>query len=347
MPWNCIGNEQSMNKPRVFFAIPCGEFFSTQEKIITQISSKVAIDAVIVERDLVTKGLWEKIVEKIDDADYFVADVSSGSPNVLLELGYALRDKPERRIGIFISSSAKTLSDLSGFVRQEYSSLSDFADKLSGWLSDSIPNISEDLVGSNGIYLKSYFHEEFMNQDLFLKRWAVPPTGQYIFKGKGIQIGNMNFPMLTKHLGLMDDHEFEFKAQILKKCIGWAVRGTYQNYDDLIPSFCLMFNLNPEARITAHIWNAHKPDPVNLYHILRSEEIRAFSVDDWITVRTVIKGDSVTIFLNDLEIMNIDFAMPGFHEAYILDYKKQSQVGFRVDRGEEAIINYVTVNGPA
>jgi hypothetical protein len=302
---------------------------------------------VIVERDLVTKGLWEKIVEKIHDADYFVADISSGSPNVLLELGYALRDKPERRIGIFISSSTKTLSDLNGFVRQEYSSLSDFADRLSGWLYDSVPNLSEDLVGSKEIYLNSYFHEDFMNQDLFLKRWSVPPTGQYVFKGRGIQIGNMNLPMLTKHLGLMDDHEFEFKAQILKRCVGWAVLGTYQNYDDLVPSFCLMFNLNPEARVTAHIWNARKPDPVNLYHVLGSQEISAFSVDAWIKVKTAIKGDSVTIFLNDLEIMNIDFATTGFHEACILDHKKQSQVGFRVDRGEEAIINYVTVNGLA
>jgi hypothetical protein len=41
-----------------------------------------------------TKDLWASIREEIDRADVFLADTSSGRPNIPLELGYAIARKP-------------------------------------------------------------------------------------------------------------------------------------------------------------------------------------------------------------------------------------------------------------
>ncbi len=61
--------------------------------------------AYIAEDDPSTKGLWESIQKEIDDSDLFIADISSRSPNILLEVGYAIARKPKSRIGIFTAES--------------------------------------------------------------------------------------------------------------------------------------------------------------------------------------------------------------------------------------------------
>ena len=82
---------QQDRRPSVFYAIPCGDFYSIQNEIILAVSKKAQIDPIIAEDDLRTKGLWEKIKEQIDSSDLLVADISSGSSNIILELGYAIR----------------------------------------------------------------------------------------------------------------------------------------------------------------------------------------------------------------------------------------------------------------
>jgi hypothetical protein len=82
-----------------------------------------------------------KICTKIEQADYFMADVSSERPNIILELGYALKAKYQDRVAIFISNNApiqKTLSDLSGTTRYQYSSMSEFRSELCKWLEKVI-----------------------------------------------------------------------------------------------------------------------------------------------------------------------------------------------------------------
>lgn len=88
----------SKQKNIVFFAIPCGEFYKVQHDIIRQVETDIGIKAIIIEDHIQTKDLWQKIIKQINKADLFIADISSNSFNIALELGYALKKKGEQNI---------------------------------------------------------------------------------------------------------------------------------------------------------------------------------------------------------------------------------------------------------
>jgi hypothetical protein len=131
----------SERRPSIFFAIPCGEFFAPQQQSIRNVCTPAGVDAIIVEDHRQTQNLWSKITDRIDSADYFVADISSKSANVLLELGYAIREKGPRHCAIFIAHSISTPVDLEGFSLQKYGSLSDFQGKLVAWMREAIASV--------------------------------------------------------------------------------------------------------------------------------------------------------------------------------------------------------------
>lgn len=106
-----------------FVAIPCGDYYAVQAETIRAILEGAGVQAYIAEDDSSTTGLWNKIHERIDDSDLFIADISSRSPNILLELGYAMARKPKSRIGIFNAESIEIPSDLRWLIIQVYSSL--------------------------------------------------------------------------------------------------------------------------------------------------------------------------------------------------------------------------------
>lgn len=68
-------------KPKVFCAVPCGDFYSIQSEIIANVSDATDTNPIIVEDHARTDGLWKKIADQIDSADLFMADISSHSPN--------------------------------------------------------------------------------------------------------------------------------------------------------------------------------------------------------------------------------------------------------------------------
>jgi hypothetical protein len=70
------------------------------------------IDCYIAEDSPDTKGLWDSTSGQIDAADIFIADISSASPNILLEVGCAVGRKPVGTIGLFLASSVTVPSDL-------------------------------------------------------------------------------------------------------------------------------------------------------------------------------------------------------------------------------------------
>ncbi len=281
----------------MFFAVPCGDFFSPQSDIIRKTCELAGVKHDIVEDDSITKQLWDKITARISEADFFVADISSGNANVILELGFALKEKPLHRIAIFKSRGSKVLSDLSGFLRQEYSSIGEFRSTLIRWLVLSIPGIKVPQERGRRRYPFS-FQDDFMNPDSFIRHWSIPAGGQYSFTGEGIRITDMHLPMLTQHLGLLGDHEFAFSAKIQKRTIGWVVKGTYENPNQLVPSFCIMFNINEEGTLSPHIWNLNRLHPQNGYHRLERQEIELktkFSGRS-LDIKTVVTGDNIRGF---------------------------------------------------
>jgi hypothetical protein len=55
-----------MRKPVVFYAIPCGAFYSVQASIIQRVSRALGVEPIIAEDSLKTLQLWEKIARQIN-----------------------------------------------------------------------------------------------------------------------------------------------------------------------------------------------------------------------------------------------------------------------------------------
>jgi len=328
-------------RPSVFYAIPCGDFYSIQNDIIGVVSKCGEVDSIIAEDDLRTKGLWDKIKEQIDSTDLFVADISSGSPNIILELGYAIREKNNKNIGIFISNSASIPSDLTGFVLQKYSSFNDFQIKLAEWLCQTLPSMKcTELTGLQKRFAN--FQEDFRDQDLFHRRWSIPPGGSFLFSGEGLRFSNMHLPMLTTTLAILKDCRFSFRAKIERSRLGWVVQGT-KFHEKFYPEFCVMFNIDSEGTLTPHVLNMAHPNPITLYQPFPEIKVKSFTKSDWFDISTVVRGSNIEIIYAEKTIFSADFTREPYGQYYKTDGAKDGQIGFRCHPEEEATINHLFV----
>jgi hypothetical protein len=331
-------------KPVVFFAIPCGGYYTIQADTIRRVCDVARIFPDIIEDDPSTEGLWDKITQRIDAADYFVADVSSKSPNIVVELGYAIARKPIGRIAVFIASNVPIPSDLGGLLVQKYASLSDFQRKLIDWLTCSVPLVNpEEFARLESPIID--FSEDFKDQDVFMRRWITPPHCSYLLTHEGLRFSWAHMPILTNTLAILGDCEFEFDARIDQRRIGWAVKGT-KPYDIPTPIFLIMFNLNTKGVLLPHIWTAADPQPQKDYHPYQSEAVSANiqkSEDGWFTILTRVRGDTVEILNADRVLFSADFSQEPYAAAYSSIPEKMGQVGFRCHPGEIATVSRVRV----
>ena len=329
-------------KTNIFFAIPCGEFFSSQLRVVHTVCKRANINPIIIEEHTATADLWEKIIEQIDSADYFVADVSSLSPNILLELGYAIREKRPKNFSIFIAGNIRVPSDLQGFKLQKYISLQDFQYKLVKWISDNVSSIRKS---KSQEFREQYeYREEFKNYDTFLKLWAIPPQCAFQLTHEGLRLTDAHLPMMTTHLGLLRDCEFEFKAKIESSTLGWVVKGT-KAFENYFPNFFIMFNVNKKGNLNPHIFNTQKPGPVGGYKVFEDKSVKVrlkISRDGWFTITNRLIGDKITILNGGKKIFSADFKKPPYRDYYSFN-GKQGQIGFRCYPGEQGTINYVKV----
>ena len=329
-----------------FFAIPCGEFYSVQSDIVRRVCKAAKVTPIVAEDDPETKDLWGKIEEQIRHCDFFVADISSGSPNVILELGYAIREKSTRNVGIFVSESARVPSDLSGYLRQQYRSFADFQKKLVDWLCDALPGLDRESLRKVEESHAS-FSDDFMSESSFRERWSVPPGAACHITHEGLSFSNAHFPILTEPLALLQDCEFEFTARIDTQRIGWIVRGTKAPMRPY-PSFCIMFNLAPpdapDPGLKPHIWHFQHPHPTLHYHPFDRVKVDvSFSEEGWFTLATRISGDTVEVVQAGRTLYKEDFSKPPFSELYCAMARKEGQVGFRCHPDEVATVRRMKV----
>ncbi|HJX23248.1 MAG TPA: hypothetical protein VJ574_02415 [Candidatus Bathyarchaeia archaeon] len=315
-----------------------------QAEFIRSIIGEAGVRPYIAEDDASTKGLWESIQHEIDDSDLFLADISSRSPNILLEVGYAMSRKPKARIGVFIAESIEIPSDLRWLVVQVYSSLPSFREKLMAWLREAIPThapaLSMPLEAEEAI-----FEEDFLNKDLFHRRWSTPPGCSYLFTVEGLRFSNAHFPILTSPLGILHDCEFEFDARIEQSQVGWAVLGT-KDYSDILPTFCIMFTLASDDRLTPHIWSASNVARGTHYHVYRDQAIHATitrSKDGWMRILTRVRGSYIVVENGNQPIFTADFSQPPYDDVFSSVAHKGGQIGFRCYPGEEATVRRVRV----
>ena len=329
----------------IFFAIPCGEFFAAQNKCIKNVCESVGVKAVIVEDHSKTAGLWTIITEKIDSADYFVADISSKSPNVILELGYSIREKKSRYNAIFIADNTPVPVDLQGFTLQKYTSLCDFQNKLIKWMIDNIPLVDSRKLDS--LNTRSFdFRDDFKEYDRFLKLWSFPPQSSFQLTHEGLRFTNAHFPIMTTHLALLKNYEFEFKAKIESRTLGWIVKGTRQGAmpsSRYLLTFCVMFNIKGDGKLRPHIFNYNNLSRDFSYHQFDEQQVELdVSQEGWFTLVTRVVGDQITILNDGNTVFDEDFTVGRYGEAYEFA-NKQGEVGFRCHPGEQGVINYVRV----
>ena len=295
---------------RAFVAIPCGDFYSVQANIICDVLNAAGLEPYVAEDDPKTKGLWENVRDQIDSCDLFIADISSRSPNILLEVGYAIARKPQFRIGVFTAESIEVPSDLRWLIIQTYSSLESFREKLITWLSGAAP--IRKIPISTDRNLQDVFSEDFYSETLFHRRWSVPPGASYLLTAEGLRFSHAHFPIMTSGLEILRDCEFEFEGRIEHARLGWAIMGT-KNPSAFLPTFCVMFTLSTESRITPHIWNASNVNPQSHYHVFNDSAVQASvsrSRDGWIRLITKICGTTVGVWSDGHRLFESDLAKP-------------------------------------
>lgn len=331
-------------KPQIFFAIPCGEFFRIQRDIITNICDIFKIKYVIIEDSTITDFLWRKITDGIDNSDFFVADISSKSPNIILELGYALREKKHRFSAIFISSSIEPPIDVQGLVLHKYISFSDLGEKLIQWIRDNVL-IGTGVLTNYKINDLTLPKEDFSSIDRFLRLWSAP-GGSFSLTHEGLTVTNAHFPIMTNYLAPLNNYEFEFKTKIVNGAVGWAVKGT-KRYASVVPEFCIMFNIQLNNTLTPYIFNINKYVQAGGGYKVFNEKAKKVALkkskEGWFNIQTMVKGDTITI-VNDKEIIfKDDFSKEPYKEYY--DFPdRQGEIGFRCYQGvEEAIIRYFNI----
>jgi hypothetical protein len=333
-----------MKSIKIFFAIPCGEFFSIQNGLIKSVCNGFDIEPIIVEDHSSTENLWEKISKGIDTADYFIADISSLSPNIILELGYTIREKKSKYYGIFVSSSAEVPVDLQGFTLQKYSSFKEFKDKLIKWIQYNVTGLSSSKAISPK---KSYSlpHEDFLDRERFLRLWTNPPYASFYFTPEGLRFSDTHFPIMTNYLGLLQNYEFTFRAKIIRGALGWVVKGT-KSFRSVVPEFCVMFNINTSNLLTPHIFTLQNPVPDVGYHVFPNTKIKGLSQDwhkNWFEITTRVKNDVITVIHEGNTLFTADFNQYPYKEVYASFPFKQGEVGFRCHPNEESIIHHMNV----
>ena len=332
--------------PKIFFAIPCGEYYSVQHEIIQEVCIETNTEPIVIEDHIKTKDLWRTISKRIDNSDLFVADVSSGSFNIALELGYALNQKTKDKVGIFISENRKIPADLRGFVWQEYYSFSSFQEKLERWICDGLGlEISAKKRGQSSKN-QILFQEDFKSQDFFLRRWFTPPGAYYELSHEGLRFTSGTLPILTTNLGLLRDYEIEFRARIQQERLGWIIQGT-KSFNQIAPGFCVMLQIDETGNLTPHIWNSRQLDPKTHWQVYPSEKISLKkSQEGWFTINTKVEETKISILQNGKVLFSEDFSKGHFSEHYKSYPYKEGQIGFRCcGPGEIAVINYVKVRG--
>ncbi len=347
-------NKETSNKTKqidVFLALPCAEAFTEVNDCIKGAFVAADTKPVVIEDRTKTTFLWKEIVKEIDFADYFVADISSLSPSVILELGYAIKGKARQRIVVLISKNIKVPSDITWLRYIQYGTMGELKKKLVKWIKDNIPPVDPQKLDCFIAKNRAY-EEYFWDFDRFNELWHCPPSGQFHLTSEGLHFTNTHFPIMTKHCALYQDYEFEFKARIDRNLFGWIVKGT-RDHRRFSPTFCIMFNIDQDCFLTPHILNVDTVSEESGYHSFERQPVSLVRKEGWFTLTTKVIEDRITIFNDGKEIFGVDFSTDDPYKSfYETPYQKQGEIGFRCfgwespyneepSFNEEATVRYV------
>lgn len=323
-------NNETRNKTKqidVFLALPCAEVFTEVNDCIKGAFVAANTNPIVIEDRTETTFLWKEIVTKIDSAEYFVADISSLSPSVMLELGYAIKQKVRQCIAVLISKNIEVPSDIRWLKYIKYATMSELKRNLVKWIKDNIRCVDPQKLDCFKIKKREY-HECFWDFDRFHELWYCPPGSQFHLTSEGLHFTNAHFPIMTTHFALFQNYEFEFKARIDRNLLGWIVKGTRDRHS-YSPTFCIMFNIDQDCFLTPHILNVDKVRKASGYQDFERQAVSLVTKEGWFTLTTKVIDDRITIFNNGKEIFGADFNAEPYKKFYETLYKKQGEIGFR------------------
>jgi hypothetical protein len=326
----------------VFFAIPCGIPYENQRELIKVICKNYNIRPIINEDDYLTESLLNQIFEQINKSEYFVADISSKSPNVIFELGYAFRAKHRTKIGILLANVTKCPSDLQDIKRMQYGNYKEFAVKLNNWFAQFFKGSSKI---DDSFFIPKPYYETFKDLDSFNNRWEFPLGCDYSLTFNGFRFTNAPLPIISKHLAYLDNYIFEFNCTIESTVVGWIINGTKYSIEDTTIDFCIMFNLNVDGHLHPHIFTRQQKDAKATYYGFdRIKLNHAIDYTKRLNIKTYVNGSYVSILINDYSCFQADFNEEPYATLYNSLPNKTNQIGFRCHPGEVATIYDIKVN---
>ncbi len=337
-------------RPAIFFAIPCGGFYDKQSEIIDEVCTAADVKPNIVEDDNQAHLLWPKIMDGIEQADFFVADISFLRPNIMLELGYALKAQPDGHSTFFISDNVDVPADLQGLTYHPYAGLRGFRRKLIDWI---VKVVQVDANRFEPNQQDKGFEDYFADRDRFMRWWNPPPGCQFSLTHEGLRFTGAYYPILSTTLGILSDYELTFRAKVEREAIGWVVKGT-MDYRINSPIFGIMFSISEKGIFRTHILCEITHDRKLDYYFDSQRDL-----DTQVDLRarpfvatTRCVRDKVSVDIDSTWNHTFDFGTdPDFAKYYKSVDHKHGQVGFRCARwrpetgewGEVATVNWVKV----
>lgn len=118
-----------MGKYKAFVIMPFGTEFNDVYKLgIKEIAKECDVDAKRLDDDFFDTNMVEKIYQKIDSADFIIADMTDRNPNVFYEVGYA--DAKKKLILLLTKNINDIPFDFKQRLHIEYSNVSSLRENL-------------------------------------------------------------------------------------------------------------------------------------------------------------------------------------------------------------------------
>ncbi|TGK01800.1 hypothetical protein EHQ53_15095 [Leptospira langatensis] len=119
-------------------------------KIFSNLESIYKVRFIFADEKITNMHIMQKIISYIKGADYSIFDISGWNPNVTLELGFAMGASSNWYIALDPDKTEmkEVPSDLRGIDRIQYSSFSDFEDKLTILLEQLYPKRENSSIDS-------------------------------------------------------------------------------------------------------------------------------------------------------------------------------------------------------
>ena len=365
-------------KKNIFVITKCGEPYNNNNDIIRKIANKINIKCTIAELkfSFEEKSLLEDIYKDISNADYVLIDLVPTNSNISYEAGltYTLNKlKPKKANFYFLTPKYlfdldKIPTDMKGLKHLPYSNYKEYAMMVKSCLENEIKEESinkelEDYI--NSLYVPN--SETFLDYNMLSERFVFNDS-RINLTSEGMRISYAHFPIYYRNFEFFKDYELIINARIDLRRLGIALHietDANKNISLLkipLPLKLFMFNISQDGEILPHVLDRNILNKTYHYWPFYGSKYNftTTKLDDFFKLVVQVKGNLITIILNDIESHLFDITKLDINELNyadcmdssfsnneilfkdkmkeLLDNLKQGSFGFRVHPDEMATI---------